>query len=97
DSFVTAVERVRSLARQAGERGAQLALENSSQPLSMLRQLLEIATDELEDEFAPPLLCWDPANKLTAVTPEDPLSAAASFSPDELGLFHFKQLRDGVA
>jgi len=96
DGFVGSVEKVRDLARHAGARGVRLALENTAQPLSTLRQLIEIVADELEEDFLPPLLCWDAANMLSAITPEDPLAAAGSFGAEELGLFHFKQVNGGV-
>lgn len=99
DVFVGCVATVRRLARSAAARGVRLALENATQPLSTLRQLMEIVEQELGNELnagcGTPVLCWDAANALKAVVSEPPAAALASFSVDEIGLFHFKQLRDG--
>jgi sugar phosphate isomerase/epimerase len=96
DDFAAAVRRVNGLVRQAAREGVRLALENSRQPLSVLRELIEIASEEAGEADWAPLLCWDAANQATAVAPEDPHAFADQLRADRLALFHFKQLRGGV-
>jgi sugar phosphate isomerase/epimerase len=98
-AFAACVGRVRELALRAtgsgGAPGVRLALENSRQPLSTLLQLLDIVAAELGGRALPPLLCWDAANMLGAITPEDPQRVVSRLRAGQLALFHFKQLKDG--
>lgn len=96
DDFAACVDGLRTLVARAAEAGVTLALENSSRPLSALRQLIDVVGEQVHPEFRP-LLCWDPANMLTSpVEPEDPHAAIRSLAAADLALFHFKQLRGGA-
>lgn len=83
---------IAELAYALGEQGIRLALENSRQPVRVLRELA-VAVAARGGSCSPaPQLCWDPANQIAQVfESEDPAATAAALAPGELFEFHFKQ------
>lgn len=72
--------------------GVRLALENSRQPLSALRQVIHQAARDLPEGTPHPQICWDPHNQISQdLFPEDPVETAATLPLAELFEFHFKQ------
>ncbi len=74
------------------ERGIRLALENSKQPVGVLRELVRAIAARTGECCPPPQICWDPANQITQqFEREDPAATVAEMRPSELFEFHFKQ------
>lgn len=78
------------------ERGIRLALENSKQPVRVLRALVRAVAVRAGDCCPAPQICWDPANQIAQqFEREDPAATAAELRPGELFEFHFKQSVNG--
>jgi sugar phosphate isomerase/epimerase len=83
---------VADLARRAWRMGVVLALENSKQPVRVVRALIERAAISLPEEVPIPLICWDSHNQIAQrLEIEDPVDTARTLGMEELFEFHFKQ------
>jgi sugar phosphate isomerase/epimerase len=83
---------IAALTQRLWNQGVALALENSRQPVSVVRALIERAAVSLPTETPTPRICWDAHNQLTQrLRVEDPVETARIVGVEELFEFHFKQ------
>jgi sugar phosphate isomerase/epimerase len=89
------------LAADALASGVRISIEHSRQPLSVTRNLVSRASRLLESNGFMARgqlgICYDPCNLFnSALEKEDPVTATAALTVEEILMFHIKQSRSGV-
>ena len=72
-----------------------LSVENAWQPWPLLAAAIAAARTELGTAAARLRVCFDPCNFAFIQEPTDAAAVLASLSPEQVGMLHFKQRRDG--
>ena len=83
------------LAAALGEDDALLSVENAWQPWTLLEAAITAARTELGTAAGRLRICFDPCNFASIQEPTDAAAVLASLSPEQVGMLHFKQRRDG--
>ena len=83
------------LARALAADGGVLSVENSRQPWPLLAAAIDAARAELGSGGDRLRVCFDPCNFAATGDPTDPADVYAAFTPEEVGMLHFKQRRAG--
>lgn len=84
-----------TLARKMSEVDGVLSFENARQPWASFWTVFQSARRQLGADGSRLKLCYDPVNLLLSGEAIDPVAIAASISPDEISMVHFKQRCNG--
>ena len=83
---------IADLAYRAWRMGVAISLENSKQPVRVVRALIERAAVSVGEDVTTPTLCWDSHNQIAQrLELESPVETARTVGVEELFEFHFKQ------
>ena len=83
------------LAAAVAAYGGILSVENSRQPWPPLAAAIDSARGELGAGAERLRVCFDPCNFAASADPTDSAAVLAAFSPEQIGMLHFKQRRAG--
>ena len=83
------------LTRAVAADGGVLSVENSRQPWPLLAAAIDAARAELGSGGDWLRVCFDPCNFAATGDATDPADVYAAFTPEQVGMLHFKQRRAG--
>ena len=75
--------------------GALLSVENAWQPWPLLAAAITAARTELGTAAGRLRICFDPCNFASIQEPTDAAAVLDSLAPEQVGMLHFKQRRNG--